>query len=556
MLKPRGVLRQRKEKVFSFRAPAFGFLVLALLSGRAPATTPTEPPPTPTPTATPSGVCGNGTVDDTEECDDGNVFGGDGCAANCTLETPVVIELDPGRSRFVLQTRFARIFADETPGLAGRIVLRVGKPGPDGRIPVTLRPEDWEIPPVQTLSACTCLRPMPLPERFGPGNAGAGWIDCGASTLDAFVLAQDHVTQGTCDEEDPETLDRACQESSESPPACNPLSPHPGVCNGPLRTASASTASIGSGVLEAYLSATVLLDREGRPGCEPDPESFAYGPDGLPCTDDDGWIRPPRLVPLTTGSASARIDDADTQPGSAIGPGLRCPEPDGPACLVTASGATFDCGASPSDPGLFARGVAFGLALPILDALDIPAEERRDVSIAFVLATEDAPGPTPLPTFTPSLTRTPSLTPTPSRTPTPRPTGTPTASATPTRTPIPPPSSTPTRTPTARPSPTPSEAPTASPTPPVSPTPSPTPTVTSTPTVTPSPTPLAGDANGDGQIDELDLALLIVEIFDGDGDTVARVRQREPRPLPGVDANGDGLVNAADAPAMIEASST
>ncbi len=33
------------------------------------------------------GVCGDGTVDDSEECDDGNTVGGDGCSNNCVNET-------------------------------------------------------------------------------------------------------------------------------------------------------------------------------------------------------------------------------------------------------------------------------------------------------------------------------------------------------------------------------------------------------------------------------------------------------------------------------------
>jgi len=40
-------------------------------------------------TCTPPGaVCGNGIVEGTEECDDGNTTGGDGCSLNCQDETP------------------------------------------------------------------------------------------------------------------------------------------------------------------------------------------------------------------------------------------------------------------------------------------------------------------------------------------------------------------------------------------------------------------------------------------------------------------------------------
>jgi cysteine-rich repeat protein len=38
--------------------------------------------------ATSSSVCGDGTVEGVEECDDGNTMGGDGCSAMCTVETP------------------------------------------------------------------------------------------------------------------------------------------------------------------------------------------------------------------------------------------------------------------------------------------------------------------------------------------------------------------------------------------------------------------------------------------------------------------------------------
>lgn len=33
-----------------------------------------------------TGVCGDGTINTYEECDDGNTVSGDGCTANCTIE--------------------------------------------------------------------------------------------------------------------------------------------------------------------------------------------------------------------------------------------------------------------------------------------------------------------------------------------------------------------------------------------------------------------------------------------------------------------------------------
>src|SRR5262249_35967116 len=41
----------------------------------------TEPPPD-------EGVCGDGSVDPGEQCDDGNTISGDGCSATCQTETP------------------------------------------------------------------------------------------------------------------------------------------------------------------------------------------------------------------------------------------------------------------------------------------------------------------------------------------------------------------------------------------------------------------------------------------------------------------------------------
>jgi len=58
--------------------------------------------------------------------------------------------------------------------------------------------------------------------------------------------------------------------------------------------------------------------------------------------------------------------------------------------------------------------------------------------------------------------------------------------------------------------------------------------------------PLPGDANGDGLIDAFDGLDSIGEIFDGDGDAVAAVKDAGVRSAPGIDVNGDTLVSAAD----------
>ncbi len=72
---------------------------------------------------------------------------------------------------------------------------------------------------------------------------------------------------------------------------------------------------------------------------------------------------------------------------------------------------------------------------------------------------------------------------------------------------------------------------------------------TSTPTATETPTlgtPIPGDADGNRVVDERDLGRCAAEIFDGDGDAAAAVGGGTIASAPGVDANGDGKVSAAD----------
>ena len=51
-------------------------------------------------------TCGNGAVDPGEECDDGNTWGGDGCASNCTEERRAACELDVDAGALLQSTLF------------------------------------------------------------------------------------------------------------------------------------------------------------------------------------------------------------------------------------------------------------------------------------------------------------------------------------------------------------------------------------------------------------------------------------------------------------------
>jgi hypothetical protein len=173
-------------------------------------------------------------------------------------------------------------------------------------------------------------------------------------------------------------------------------------------------------------------------------------------------------------------------------------------------------------------------------------------SLGFVTPTQTpTPSVTSTPTAKSTRTSTPTRTPTatvtptgPTRTPTPTPTVTPSETATDT------PSQTATVTPTATATCTPTDTATdtATPSPSCTPTETPSPTPTSTPepptltpTATTTPTPLIGDVNGDGKVDQQDLALVIAHLF---------LTTDTPK-NPNADVNGDGRVTAADVVTVI-----
>lgn len=69
-------------------------------------------------------------------------------------------------------------------------------------------------------------------------------------------------------------------------------------------------------------------------------------------------------------------------------------------------------------------------------------------------------------------------------------------------------------------------------------------------TPTPTPTPLPGDLDGDGTVTAQDLAWLVGELFDGDGEQAAAAHGGDLASSPAADLGGDGLIGAADLAAM------
>ena len=360
-------------------------------------------------------LCGDGQVERGEECDDGNNVGGDGCAANCTRERR-------RSAAYAALRTFARV---QNAGLqipltlAGSEALTTGRMrsetvfGPDGRIlfepgqiPVVIRTADLSIGPVSVPGLrCACVRAVEVPE-FGPGNAASGLIGCGPGSLaDADVeVVQDHNTTPNDpgnsgplggDPDDPECDDRfsaprftiestACLEGSGAE-CSTPLHYHIGVCNGPRHVRySGGAAPAGAALIVARIAIGLPRDtglcattapRRGDGTClYPD-----YGPDCLPCTDDDLDRGIPQTIPLTTAGASGIVLDANDFAGESIAPGADCSSP----CAASVAGAPFDCSALETDLSGGLAGGALAGCFPVLDS-----ETLGDNVVCTVLATE------------------------------------------------------------------------------------------------------------------------------------------------------------------------
>lgn len=338
-----------------------------------------------------SSTCGNSAVELDETCDDGNLAGGDGCAANCTQERPLVVSLP--QSQATLQTSSFPI----SLSFGGQQELLIGSPrasDPNAIIPIVSTVSGTSFAPIPIPGlACVCARATQAASQ-GPDVSGVGEFGCGVAGLfdSDYHLSRDHNT----DDVDP-TCSQGTVESS----------PHSGVCNGPLVETRSGQGVPGSGSIEMTLSLSLLSDGVG---CTTDhafesPCPFpSYGADCLPCTADDAVIAPAFSLGLTTGTAEATIDDADNVSGRTIGDGVLCgSEP----CLTRVEGEPFSC--SELMFGTTVSGGAWAGAHPILDEPEI-GDNVLSVHLGAVV-------PTPSPT--PTRTRTNTRTPTRTRTPTP-----------------------------------------------------------------------------------------------------------------------------------------
>jgi len=303
--------------------------------------------------------CGDRTVEPGETCDDGNVDGGDGCAANCTGETQRNFLIDPERSFAATQLAGRRFEF----GLHGLLKITTGELREDGIIPFVIRRQDITLERVAVPGlVCSCVFSREEPSA-GPGNIGAGLVLCteeaarsGPYVPEFVKLSQDHYTNDS----DP-TCDDGTLESAADP--------HPGVCRGPINVFAEGRAGSGTAFLLTNLTLRLILDGGT---CSTDPTNPAKGPDGVPCTADDPAGTPQDTAQVTdiaqvvafSGTQEAEVLDVNNAPEVRIGKDAQCGEA---PCEVEANGERFDCGAILADPGRNITSGAVSLSFPVLD---------------------------------------------------------------------------------------------------------------------------------------------------------------------------------------------
>jgi hypothetical protein len=261
-------------------------------------------------------------------------FGGDGCAANCTGERDLVLDLVPG------EIDGNSIAADTSGAVAkssilaiplafrGTWTLTVGKQRPNAtgqmEIPVVIKagePRRIELSPI-----CACLRGVEAKTcggtLFEPDgmtlatDCTEGYTDgpavCPANSPCAYLHGPGNVASGVigCDGLSSLNVDfvQHCNEESGQPPL-------------PAMMTLSGAGAAGSALLHST-TATGVVGGSCTGG------SFDYGEDGEYCTDDDPQAERGTAVttPLTTGSATGMVLNADDLAGQMIsaevGPGL------------------------------------------------------------------------------------------------------------------------------------------------------------------------------------------------------------------------------------------
>ena len=320
-------------------------------------------------------------------------FGGDGCAANCTTERDVVLNLLPGQVHnggLAPGTSGAVVHGALTVALPlqGQQILTVGKER-NGEIPGVIKADSVYLPRVAIGTVgCACVRgvaaktcggtlfeadgmtlstdcsdgfgpgasicPPDKPCAFlhGPGNSGSGVIGCQQLAPVDFSYTQD----------------------------CNGTTG--GTAGNPEITLS-GTGGPGSALV--FVSSAIGTVFGQCTGSGPE-----YGLDGEFCTDDDPPAARgvPATLPTTTSMATGMVFNANDTPGDVIGP-------------YSATGLEFTCGAVSA---------GFVEEASLVGAFTLCAQPSfGDIAVttAFVAGPQGSPLPTRTPTPTATATATP-----------------------------------------------------------------------------------------------------------------------------------------------------
>lgn len=148
------------------------------------------------------------------------------------------------------------------------------------------------------------------------------------------------------------------------PAVCKTGPARPAACNSPrVYTFSGGQAPRGSTLLVNSTSQT-LLQNVAQDACAMNCSNALFGPDCMPCTDDDTMIVAPMIVPTTSGTATIKVYDANDSKGTILGDGAMC---NGMPCIGKVSGALADCDALKNNPAAPLSG-ALVTASPTLDS--------------------------------------------------------------------------------------------------------------------------------------------------------------------------------------------
>jgi cysteine-rich repeat protein len=370
-----------------------------------PQSSPTRTPqsPTPTPTRTTTGgaaVCGNGAVEAGEECDDGNVQGGDGCAANCAREMSLDCtlgcidandnglcgedqgDLDDLESGAITNGQYAVItlvFHGDMSFIAGRprdTEVKTVDPDltfPANQIPTILKPTGMRVDPIPLVGiSCNCAMALAGGE-FGPDLSGEGVFGCNESGLSDvdYTWTADHDISA----QDPTCATGFLEDGGS-------VHPHAGACNDVGKAAYYGGGAPRDAMTMSMHMRINLAPDAGK--CVKDCSVPDFGPDCLPCTEDDEptlvIINTPMV--LTTGSSFGKVEHANYWPPPVTVEG------------VVVTGREFSCDSLEAtltaDPNAPAWNMAGGATVSGIGLIDTPqlGDATSSVTLACV-----PPGP-------------------------------------------------------------------------------------------------------------------------------------------------------------------